>query len=305
MKIYIFILLIIILISATGCETVPSKLATPSQPVISKPLLTHWEMVGNPMVTQDDFTCLINGFYFSNNRILVFYSLIGSTSDKLATDEIFQIIDDSGAVSPLVEIIPLGIIDQLELGIMVFEPRRIGIRDIYLSTISKSDPKINQKTALAHLIGSIADDHVDRIFYRGTVKNSEFGEYQISILWSAPPENQTGGADSSSLPESTPLLSYRTTPTVVIRAPAISVPPGVFLQDEFSFKVENINKKQAQYLGGQLYSDGTVASISDGTTVIAAPIVLITPTPINLPYPPPRTLPSPLQAATPRPLPYP
>ncbi len=171
--------------------------------MISQPLLTHWEMVGNPRVTQDDFTCLINGYYFSNNRILVFYSLFGSTSDKLAASEIFQIIDDSGAVSQLVEIIPLGNIDQLELGIMVFEPRRIGIRDIYLSTTSKSDPNINQKTALAHLIGPIADDRVERIFYGGTVKNSELAGYQISILWSAPPENQTGGANSSTLLEST------------------------------------------------------------------------------------------------------
>lgn len=305
MKKYIFILLILFLVSATGCETVPSKLATPSQAVMSKPLLTHWEMVGNPIVTQDDFTCLINGIYFSSNRILVFYSLLGSNSDKLATGEKFQIIDDSGAVSPLVEIIPVGIIDQLELGIMVFEPRRTGIREIYLSTTSKSDPNINQKTQLAQLIGSNSDDHVDRIFYAGTVKNSESGGYQISILWSAPPENQTGGANSSTLPERTPLSSNRTTPTVVVRAPAISVPPGVFIQDEFSFKVENINEKQVQFLGVQLYSDGTVASISDGRTILAAPIVLITPTPIDLPYPPPLTLPTPLPTATPKLSPYP
>lgn len=305
MKKYISILFIIVLVFATGCETVPSKLATPSQPIISQPLLTHWEMVGNPRVTQDDFTCLINGFYFSNNRILVFYSLFGSTSDKLAASEIFQIIDDSDAVSQLVEIIHLGNIDQLELGIMVFEPRRIGIRDIYLSTTSKSDPNINQKTALAHLIGSIADDCVDRIFYGGTVKNSELAGYQISILWSAPPENQTGGTISSTLLKSTPSLGNRITPTVVVRAPAISVPPGVFIQEEFSFKVENSNIQQAQYLSGQLYSDGTVASIFEGTTIKAAPIVLITPTTINLPYPPPVILPTPLPTATPKPSPYP
>ena len=188
---------------------------------------------------------------------------------------------------------------------MVFEPRRIGIRDIYLSTTSKSDPNINQKTALAQLIGSIADDRVDRIFYGGTVKNSELAGYQISILWSAPPENHTGGANSSTLLESTPSLSNRITPTVVVRAPAISVPPGVFIQEEFSFKVENSNIQQAQYLSGQLYSDGTVASIFEGATIKAAPIVLITPTTINLPYPPPVILPTPLQAATPEPSPYP
>ena len=119
MKKYISILFIIILMIVTGCETVPSKLATPSQPVISQPLLTHWEMVGNSTVTQDDFTCLINGIYFSNNRILVFYSLFGSTSDKLVDNEIFQIIDQYDGGNQRGEIIPLGKIDQLELGIMV------------------------------------------------------------------------------------------------------------------------------------------------------------------------------------------
>jgi hypothetical protein len=76
-------------------------------------------------------------------------------------------------------------------------------------------------------------------------------------------------------------------------------------QDEFSFKVENINLQQVQYLGGQLFSDGTVASVFGETTIKAAPIVLITPTTINLPYPPPLTLPTLLPTATQIPLPHP
>lgn len=292
MKKWVFIVLFIILISMIGCETVPKEMVTPSHSVISQPLLTNWEIIGNPEVMQEGFTCEINGFYFSNQRIFIFYSLSGSTSNKLATSEVLQIIDDSGSVSQLVEMIPLRNIDQLEFGIMVFEPRRIGIRDIYLSVTAKSDLKLNQKIALAHLNGSIADDRVDRTFYGETLKHSELGEYQISILWSAPPENQAGGATSTIFPESTPSSGNRPTPTVVVRSPAISVPPGVFIQFNFSFLVENIKMQQTEYYGVQLYSDGSVASTFKGTTILAAPIVLITPTPTNLSYLPPLTSPN-------------
>jgi hypothetical protein len=295
----IYLLSFIIMIGLVGCELNPEHrnttpiTTTPTQHVIIQPLLTRWEMVGNPSISQNGFTIAINGFGLMNQRIVFFYSLSDSNSKTLASDNNFQIVDDSGSVSLLTEVFPYSKIDQVEIGMMVFEPRRIGVHELYLVVTMKSDPKVIQKTMLAQLIGPISDDYLDREFWGAPTKSSELAGDQISILWGPPSENQSDQSNSGiPVVNNTPISDNYTTPTPAIKISSIALPPGVTIQSEISFKVENIGTKQVQYQGIQLLSDGNVLSVSNGVPVWPTPIILVTPMPQPLSstsYPPPPT----------------
>jgi hypothetical protein len=287
MRKYFFSLLIILLFSV-GCKRISDQTNTPSQQIFSQPLLTRWEIEGNPAITQSGFTYVINGFYLINQEILIFYALTGSTADILTSENDIQILDDTGVASNLIEITVFTNIDGIEIGKMLFMPRRTGIHALYLTITNRMNPKINQKVLVAELIGSTNDDHLDRVFYGEPLDISELNGFQISIIWSAPPGNQAGG-DSSETPtaNNTQAIIYQPTPTMVVRRPIITIPPNVYSIVELTFQVKNINTGYIQYLGIQLLSDGSSVISSNGEAILATPIVLTTPTPVNILYPPP------------------
>lgn len=284
----IFFSLLIILLFSVGCHTISDQKNTPSQQIYSKPLLTRWEIEGNPAITQSGFTYVINGFYLINEEILFFYMLSGSTADMLTSENNIQILYDNGVASDLIEITAFTNIDGIEIGEMLFKPRRTGIHELYITITNRIDTNINQKVLVAELIGSKNDDHLDRIFYGEPVNKSELNGFQISILWSAPPINQAGGSSSETpTVNNTQTTIYQATPTTVVRHPVITLPPYVNIKGELTFQVKNINTGYIQYLGIQLLSDGNSVINSNGEAILTSPIVLITPTPVNTPYPPP------------------
>jgi hypothetical protein len=299
MKKMIYILPFIVLIVLAGCETTLEHrnktqiTVTPTSQIISRPLLTRWVIVGNPTITQNGFTLAINGIGLLNQRIVVLYSLAGSNSSELVSDNNFQIIDDSGSTSKLIIVIPFSKIDRVEIGMMVFEPRRIGIRELYLAASMQSDNTVMQKTELAQLTGSISDDYPDREFWAVPTVSSVLAGDQISVVWGATPENISNGSYSAIPTESiTPISKFSTTPTPASYKSSITLPKGVTVQNELFFRIQNIEKNQTQYQGVQLLSDGNVVIVSNGISMWPTPIVLVSSTPQYLystPYPPPST----------------
>jgi hypothetical protein len=156
---------------------------------------------------------------------------------------------------------------------------------------TKSDPKVMQKILVAHLNGPVSDDFYDREFWGAPLKSSELAGYQISITGGIQTENQSGGDSGTPAVASTPILGVHPTPTAFVIKSSIPLPPGVSIQDEISFRVENIGNQQVQYIGVLLLSDGNALPVSNGVSAWPTPIVLITPTPLNLSYPPPTSYP--------------
>jgi len=293
--------LLITLLFTIGCQTISGHENTPSPQIFSQPLLTHWELVGNPGISQSGFKCVINGYYLISGKIYIFYSLSGIHADELISDYNLQIIDDLGETSELTEITPLTDVDGIEIGLMLFEPRHISIRELYLTITNKINPDINNKIFLAKLIGSTNDDYFDRIFFGEPVNKSELDGFLISILWSASPEAQVKVPDTE-----TPAVSYTVIPnkqatsTLVVLQPLMAIPPDVYIIFGISFQIEDKNNGQIQYLSIQLLSNGSSIIKSNGTANLAKPILLITPIPSAtpnpqpmIPYPPPPTPPYP------------
>ncbi len=288
------LLILIIVIALVGCKTAPEQQSmypfntASTQQAISPVLSTRWEMVGNPSFSQNGFNLDINGLCLIKQRIVVFYSLSGSSSKKISSDEIFQIVDDAGSISSLFKIIPISNFDQVELGLMVFEPRRTGIHQLFLVMTATSDPNIIQKTNLAYLNGSEFDDFLDRQFCGAPLKSSELAGYQISITGGIPIENKSDVINSGApAATSTPILDIYPTSTAAVMKPLLPLPPGVIVMNDISFKVENGGNKNVQYYGVVLLSDGNAISVSNGISAWPTPIVLATPETPDLTYPPP------------------
>jgi len=284
----IFPSLLVILLLLVGCQTISDLPLTPSPQIYSKPLVTRWEVKGIPTITQSGFTCIINGFYLMGDDIILFYTLSGSNEDILTSENSIQIFDEYGAASNLSEIAVFAHIDGIEIGKMLFTPRRTGIQDLYLSITDRLNPQINQQVAFAQLIGSKDDDRLDRIFYGEPVIGVELNGYQISILWSAAPGNLSGESGlETSTASNTQAITSQPTPTIVVQQPAVTIPPDVNIQSEITFQVKNTTSGNIQFIGIQLLSDGSSIISSNGDAILATPIVLITPTPAIPAYPPP------------------
>jgi hypothetical protein len=285
-KIFLF-LLIIVLLSA-GCQTISNQTKTPTPQVYTKPLLTRWEVEGIPTITQSGFTCVITGFYLMGDDIIIFYTLSGSNADILTSQNSIQILDEYGAASNLTEITVFTNIDGIEIGKMQFMPRRTGIQDLYLTITNGLDPKISQKVLVAELIGSKNDDHLDRTFYGKPLTGALLNGFQISIIWSAPPDNLAGESNlATPTANNTPASIAKLTPTSVVHRPVITVPPNVSVEGELTYQIKNIATDNTYYIGIQLLSDGNSIISSNGEAILATPIALTTPTPVNAPYPPP------------------
>jgi hypothetical protein len=254
------------------------------QPAIIPILIPPWKLVGNPSISQSGFTLAINGVSLIRQRIIVFYSLSGTNLNQVISDENFQIIDEMGNKISLIKVIPLSKLDQVEVGLMVFEPRQVDVHELYLLMSMKLDPNNTQKILLAKYIGSAPEDF-QGIYFGWPENNSELAGDQISILGGFPPENQSNGTNADILAaSSTPIMGIQPTSTISVMKAMLPLPQDVIIQFEVSIKVENVSNHQVQYLGVQVLSDGNAFTVMNGISANPTPIVLVSLTPTPLPY---------------------
>jgi hypothetical protein len=227
---------------------------------------------------------MVHGFELTSTNIIVYYSLSGYDSNQLLAGESMWIRDDLGHASRLYRIIPMATLARIELGIMEFEPRRVGAKELYLSLGKEPGDISILETNIAIYTGSVDDyDTLSRVYYIARVDASEQAGYQISFRnWEYPSITQTP--------------SIEATPTVGGEAEALPTSTAVIeIGRGISLRIEDTGSRQVHLLTMQLLFDGNAMAYMDGSPLPAPVPMIVLPTPESpvLAYPPPPTPPYP------------
>jgi hypothetical protein len=286
------ILFLFLVFWASGC-TIKPVTSLPAQstnqtkaPFSSHVITTHWDIGQNPVLSHNGFLLDVFGIVLTGNTTNVFISLSGITIADLVSQEILQISDNNNLISPLISAITITQQGDLALGLLEFEARRSGASMLNLQLIDKSSPDISIGTVVVTLHGQPSDDDFYSIFSTLQTEPTDRGGSRISLIWLLPSEAQNAEAQQLNkspvnTPKPHPLATVTPAPTIAL----MPLPPGVFIQRDASFRIEDLKSGLVSYVGVQLLSDGNAWVLNNGNVSQPQPILVAPPTPTSEPYP--------------------
>jgi hypothetical protein len=287
-KFFIFAFLLL----ATSCSVKPheSVYIPAASKTISPKLLgvvtTHWDLGKNLELTSNGFSLTVYGVVLTGDKTTVFITLTGINLQDLTSIQTIQLIDNNNLVSPLIYAIPIMQQEELIFGLLVFEARRSGANFINFQLAMKSNPADVAGFLLASLNGSQSEDSINSTYTIAQEVPIDQNKYRISLVWSLPPGVQI---EKVSDPAKTPNNSSDTkplpTPTVIPTVELMPLAPGIFVQSNASFRIEDIDSGEIHYIGVQLLSNGNAVVLINDKAEQSVPVFVVTSTPTPEPYP--------------------
>jgi hypothetical protein len=288
MRRIICLLVVYLAFGVGGCARAPQPLPETPKVIeitnpeeVSIPLIYTWDVDKAELITQDGVSLAILGVQLSPSDTKVFYSLAGGDAGRLLERTSLEIIDDLGGVQPLIALVPVGVLGELELGFMNFAARPGGVQELFLLIGDKSGKAQGQKSLLASFDGPPEEDRLDATWILGRGEIEQAG-YLVDVnLWSAGDLS----VDGASAAPGTALPMPDAAAAPLPRSTWIELPSGVIVIRDISFEAQRLSDKTTYRLSAQLLSDGSAIVRGAGFLVIPTPLLVAAPTQAPAAYP--------------------
>jgi hypothetical protein len=285
-------LYLIFAIIAVGCAASPNQPLTTANVVqitapegYTRPLIASWDLGDSSIMTKDNVSLAILGARLSASDTIIFYSLVGMDTAQFIKENSIEIIDDNGHVIELTSVVPLSGNEKFNLGLMSFGARPLGASELVLQIRDSKGEDKGQQLLICKSSGSPSEDRLDLTYSIRRDGGVELANYRIEMnLWLSPVDMLP---PDTSKPQETVISSSGITPTPIQTSgvPWAKLPQDTRVIGEISFRVEEDQSKQVDYIDVQLLSDGSAITLKSGSVVIPTLIQLRTPTPTLQPYP--------------------
>jgi hypothetical protein len=283
---------IVLAIGVVGCAASPTQPLTTENVVqitapegYTKPLIASWDLGDSTIMTKGNVSLAILGARLSASNTIIFYSLVGMDTAQFIKENSIEIIDNNGHAVELMSVVPLSENEKFNLGLMSFGARPIGASELLLQIRDLKGEAKSQQLLLCKFIGSPSEDRSDLTYSIRRDGGVEQANYRVEMnLWLTPADKLSPDSSKTQETAVSP-LGVTPTPIGISGVPWAKLPQGTRVIDEISFRVEEDQSKQVDYIDVQLLSDGSAITLKSGSVVIPTLIQLRTPTPTLQPYP--------------------
>jgi hypothetical protein len=263
-------------------QSTATDIGSTSVPIYLKPLRAAWWPADDNLIQQENTSIAIDGFYLNGQATILAFRLSGAGFEAFTPGIPVQITDETGYSSKLLRVIPLGMIDKLAAGMMVFEPRRVGASKLYLHWPSVENGAPLEKL-IAYFSGEPWEDYGDRTYFARPRDPVNLDGYQITVGWWIEFDQQNNEATAAVLsPEATEPGPHPTS-TACVPQPLAELPPGVSIMTQCSLFIKNSEKGQTQTIHVQLLTDTNAVIQSNGIVSVPSPIIINEPAPTPVP----------------------
>jgi hypothetical protein len=263
-------------------QSTATDIGSTSVPIYLKPLRAAWWPADDNLIQQENTSIAIDGFYLNGQATILAFRLSGAGFEAFTPGIPVQITDETGYSSKLLRVIPLGMIDKLAVGMMVFEPRRVGASKLYLHWPSVENGAPLEKL-IAYFSGEPWEDYGDRTYFARPRDPVNLDGYQITVGWWIEFDQQNNEATAAVLsPEATEPGPHPTS-TAYVPQPLAELAPGVSIMTQCSLFIKNSEKGQIQTINIQLLTDTDAILQSNGVVSMPGPIIINEPVPTPVP----------------------
>lgn len=200
MKGLIFWISTLLALAIAGCGI------TPDQPTItpnviritsasgsSKPYIYHWNIGDISPMDLDGVSLGIVGIQLTGSQTRAFYSLFGKSTVDFFDEYKIELIDNLGQIINQENIVPLGKIENFELGIINFHRRNAYATELYLHIQDKTNLASEYKILLARFDGPASEDRFDSVFSYSNESGIQQEGYRVVLHWTLDSEQKLSG----------------------------------------------------------------------------------------------------------------
>lgn len=248
-----------------------------------RPYFSGWELGNGAIVSSGNFSLVVVGIQLTKDHTRLFFSLTGMEAAGLAKASLALIYEAKGIEYQLSSIIQFADMGEVVTGMIVFPPRPLHARSLSLEYKRLGQDALSSiEIARFHETGS--EDRLDmNILIRRETPVEQDGYRVVMNLW-LPPETKEI-LDTTAEPPKNSAPYATATPAFSSMPPWITIPEGIFVQNQISFIIGGGKFLLAQTVLVQLLSDGNVISSWDGNVTLQEPLPVITPQPGAQIYP--------------------
>ena len=245
--------------TATSHVTSNATTVTPTPPIILRPLLTVWDMVGQPVFSTEDYSLVIYAIRLTGQDTVLLYYRMGSGAAPLTDlSTAVQLQDEAERTLNILSSGTFTAPDKIEVGFLKFSPRPKGARELVLQVQQSSSESGFIELPIVRLTNPAEDLSVydTRMYFLGVDQVFEQNGFRISFIGSgAPPVMNSAGAPGAG--EGQPGSTQATATPVVITPVATNLPQGVTVTEVATLKIEDASGK-IYYVYVQFLSNGEI-----------------------------------------------